>query len=112
MRRTIFVIPLIVIAPIAYYLASPLFITVRVQEELPSGPGSTLTVLAEGSFMGEDNFHRASGTAKLVKLADGNYVIRFEAFQVTNGPDLFVYLARDRGASGGFVDLGRLKHSV
>lgn len=112
-KKIILIVLLVVIAaPVAYYLVSPLFITVRVQEELPGKPGSALTVLATGSFIGEDDFHRASGTAKLVRVTDGNHVIRFEEFQVTNGPDLYVYLARERDISGGFVDLGRLKGNV
>jgi hypothetical protein len=38
-------------------------------------------------------------------------VLRVENLKVTNGPDLYVYLATDTGSSE-FVDLGRLKGNI
>ncbi len=62
-----------------------------------------------GGFQGAgDGIHNASGKATVLYLEDGSAVLRFENFRVTNGPDLYVYLSTDRGASD-FVDLGRLK---
>jgi hypothetical protein len=62
-----------------------------------------------GQFMGVgDGVHEAEGLAKEISLEDGRQFVRFENFKVTNGPDLFVYLATDKSASD-FVDLGRLK---
>jgi hypothetical protein len=62
-----------------------------------------------GEFQGAgDGIHNASGKATALYLEDGSVVLRFENFRVTNGPDLYVYLATDRGASD-YVDLGRLK---
>lgn len=98
--------------PAAYYSVSPLFINVTINEEIQNQLGSSFTVLATGSFMDADDFHKASGIAKLIRNADGNYVIRLEGFRVTNGPDLFVYLAQNKDASGGFLDLGRLKGNI
>ena len=50
--------------------------------------------------------------AKLLKLEDGTYAVRFEDdFEVTNGPDLFVYLGKDGTYDKGAV-LGRLKGSM
>jgi hypothetical protein len=61
-----------------------------------------------GSFAGAgDGIHNAEGVAKVIYL-DGNDVLRLEDLRVTNGPDLYVYLATDKQASD-FVDLGRLK---
>lgn len=63
----------------------------------------------EGSFAGAgDGIHNAEGIAKLVYLEGGNDVLRLGDLKVTNGPDLYVYLAADKRASD-FVDLGRLK---
>jgi hypothetical protein len=62
-----------------------------------------------GQFMGAgDGIHNAEGMAREISLENGKQFIRFENFKVTNGPDLFVYLATDKGASD-FVDIGRLK---
>lgn len=51
--------------------------------------------------------HPASGYVRIVEEGGKRYV-RFEEFQTINGPDLFVYLASDTGASD-FIDLGSLK---
>ncbi|MGC1131437.1 MAG: DM13 domain-containing protein [Nitrososphaeraceae archaeon] len=75
------------------------------QEQLQQQPVSALS----GQFMGAgDGIHNAEGIAKEITLEDGKKFIRFENFKVTNGPDLFVYLATDKSASD-FVDIGSLK---
>lgn len=62
-----------------------------------------------GEFVGAgDGIHNAEGIAKEIILEDGSEFIRFENFKVTNGPDLFVYLATDNSASD-FIDIGKLK---
>lgn len=68
-----------------------------------------MTKEASGSFAGAgDGIHNAQGSVRVLNLEDGSAVLRLEDFQVTNGPDLYVYLSTDRGASD-YVDLGRLK---
>jgi hypothetical protein len=65
--------------------------------------------LRKGSFVGVgDGIHDAEGIAKVVPLKDGSNLLRLENLQVTNGPDLYVYLATDKSASD-FVSLGKLK---
>jgi hypothetical protein len=65
-----------------------------------------------GTFEGAgDGIHNAEGMAKVINLQDGNKVLRLESLKATNGPDLYVYLATDKGASE-FVDLGRLKGNI
>lgn len=62
-----------------------------------------------GAFTGAgDGIHNAEGAAKVIYVEGGNDVLRLENFRVTNGPDLYVYLATDKQASD-FIDLGRLK---
>jgi hypothetical protein len=62
-----------------------------------------------GTFAGAgDGIHNAEGVAKVIYVEGGSDVLRLENFRVTNGPDLYVYLATDKQASD-FVDLGRLK---
>jgi hypothetical protein len=79
----------------------------------PSGPVAVLT----GSFQGADDFHQGSGTATVYALEDGTNVLRFEDFEVTNGPDLHVLLVpndapTDRDDLTGYVDLGELKGNI
>jgi hypothetical protein len=46
-----------------------------------------------GEFYGADDFHFGRGTALLIQVEPGVYVLRFEDFSVRNGPDLRVYLS-------------------
>lgn len=63
-----------------------------------------------GSFSGADDFHFASGGARLVETGPGEFTLRLEDFAVRNGPDLFVYLSTSaKGYAKNAVELGRLK---
>lgn len=82
---------------------------------MPDAP----TLVKSGMFRDADSFHRGTGDAAIYTLADGSRVLRLESFNVTNGPDLHVYLAvaSDPATSGevrgeGFVDLGQLKGNI
>jgi hypothetical protein len=88
----------------AWYLGSPLFINNRVDEAFPAAqpamPDANAMVktdapaaLSQGSFTVVDSIHKGAGNAVIYQLPDGKRVLRFENFNVTNGPDLFVYLA-------------------
>jgi hypothetical protein len=111
--RSILVISaVIVIAGLTYWLASPLFINVTVEEQSPKSPeGSSSAVLLRGIFVDADDFHKASGKASILSV-NGSSLLRLEDFRVTNGPDLFVYLAANPRLEGGFVDLGGLKGNI
>jgi hypothetical protein len=83
------------------------------EEPMPAeGP----TALLAGTFQGADSRHSGSGQATVYDLGDGTRVLRFEQFEVTNGPDLRVYLA-PVGADGtpdvgAGTELGRLKGNI
>jgi hypothetical protein len=142
-RSALVMAPILAVAlPLAWYLASPLFITTRVDEAPPiaagsPGPGvagaspsivlsppsppsavpsavAASPALAErrGTFHGGDDFHFGRGTARLFGTPDGVF-LRFEGFEVRNGPDLYVYLSPAAGgyAGKGNLELGRLKAS-
>lgn len=115
-----------IIAGLGYYLGSPLFLDTMVNEPPPvqlSGdnqlnlPGDAVMIESDsmqisGSFMGADAFHTASGDAIIIQGENGELYLRFEKFEVRNGPDLYVYLARNNDIGDGFVNLGRLAGNV
>lgn len=104
--------------PVGYYLLSPLWINVEVDEAFPTTapadvsvqateamstamaeptqmmeeamPESNMTLLAQGSFY--DIIHVGSGQAVFYQLADGTRILRLQNFEVDNGPELHVYL--------------------
>lgn len=75
------------------------------------------TAVAQGEFVGADNFHQGSGSAVIFQQGDQR-VLRFEDFSVTNGPDLHVILTKhpspaSRGDVGeDYIDLGSLKGNM
>lgn len=106
MKKIITVLIGIVLVSAGYWLVSPFFIDVEVDESLPSevmkngsgvnGSSGDMIVL-QGRFVGFDKIHNGTGTASVYKFADTaaqgrrRQVLRFEeGFQVNNGPDLYV----------------------
>lgn len=76
-----------------------------------------LTTLASGRFQDADESHRGSGTATIYQLEDGSRVLRFEDFEVTNGPDLRVLLASGSSPTsseelGDYIELAGLKGNL
>ena len=57
-----------------------------------AGQGSLISM---GELMGADMFHTGSGLVLLVRGPDGSLVLRFQDYEVRNGPDLFIYLTPD-----------------
>lgn len=109
---------LVIGGPIAWYLGSPLFIRTSLAEPVPAASNAPAASLGPedpagaktGSFVGADEFHFGSGTARLIETAPGTWTVRFEDFSVRNGPDLYVYLSPDPGGyADGAVELGTLK---
>lgn len=67
----------------------------------------------QGSFIELDTVHKGSGTATVFKSGQGA-VLKLENFKVTDGPDLYVYLSKNKNIeqdkkSGEFVSLGKLQ---
>lgn len=87
----------------AYYAISPLFRNVKVDDALPQ---TAQTENTHASVMGTVG-HPASGTARIVAVDGKNYV-RYENFKTINGPDLYVYLAKDLDAKE-YISLGTLR---
>ena len=136
MKKILLIIAIIIILPIAYYLISPLFTVIEVNEELPfrdsfdSMDENTLIEFIEQTDLMKDivvemsdtmpsnvriiaqgNFkpraHEVDGIAKLISI-DDKKVLRFEDFETVNGPELRIYLSADIGNQD-FIDLGKIK---
>lgn len=106
-----------------YYAISPLFISVKVDEAIPNqeveedevpivtseDEGEVELPIAEPlvATVIDTPAHPASGLVRLVE-ADGKTYVRYENYKTINGPDIFVYLAKDINAKE-FIDLGRVK---
>lgn len=91
----------------------------KMDEEMPKEMMEAANVVVKsGSFRDGDSFHKGEGTATIYKLADGQQVLRFEDFKVTNGPDLRVLLVNHPNPEGrsdldsGYEELGKLKGNI
>jgi hypothetical protein len=76
----------------------------------PSGP----VLLGSGQFVGLAG-HEGTGDAGIFQNPDGSFVLRFENFDIENGPDLEVYLvpgADQTSLPEGSIHLGPLKGNV
>lgn len=85
----------------------------------PTGaPAAQPVVLSSGTFRNLE--HETTGTAKIVRLADGSRVVRLERFRTSSGPDVVVILSSTPATEdswgayddGTFVNLGELKGNV
>lgn len=83
--------------------------------EASSGP----LRLASGTFGEIDAIHRGSGEGVLYELGAGEHLLRLEGFEVTNGPDLYVYLSAhpaprssEQLHEGGALEVARLKGNL
>lgn len=97
-----------------WYAFSPLLFDEVVAETLTEAQ-----TVATGQFRDADGAHRGTGMARLVQLPGGAYEVQFTAFEVTNGPDLEVWMSAHpdpqssadvKGAP--FLSLGALKGNV
>jgi hypothetical protein len=71
---------------------------------------ATIVLLRFGNFTSQQNGTEAQGLAKLLSVND-NQFLRFENFNVTNGPALHVYFTSGQDINSG-MDLGMLKGNM
>lgn len=100
-----------------FYLAGPIWLDVEVSEDLAAGRAERS--VATGSFTGADAIHQGRGTATVYADRAGNQLLRFTEFDVTNGPDLRLWLVAHDNASNTdavlaseHISLGRLKGNI
>ena len=69
-------------------------------------------LIASGNLQGADAFHTGSGEVLLVQGPDGEVILRFQDYEVRNGPGLRIYLSPDPGGdvrADGAISLGPIK---
>ncbi len=118
-RRTIVLLALAVpTLGLGWWLGSPLFLDRTVDEALSASEASAVVALS-GTFEDQDDLHRGSGTASILRLEDGSHILRFEGFEVTNGPDLRVLVtsdpnpeSRDDLDRAGYIEIAKLKGNI
>lgn len=85
-------------------------------EAMPAAGSASPVLERSGTFRDADDLHKGTGEAKLYALPAGGHLVRLENLDVTNGPDLYVYLAKHADvrqaadvSDGGYLSLGRLR---
>lgn len=130
---------LVAVLALTWWLASPLFLDRAVDEGLPPTATETNaeeenddvmeevaeetnnstaeeetdrseqdTQIFAGMFMDGEKDYETSGSVLTIDAEDGTY-LRFEDFETTNGPDLFVYLIEPGMPTSEGINLGKLK---
>ena len=122
------VFAILLVGGVGYYTLSPLFLTLKGNEALPmeakkemqktSMMESEKQMMAQhpkmeqkmepkkAAVLGTPG-HPASGLAYVVS-ANGKQYLRYEDLKTINGPDIYVYLAKDLDAKD-YIDLGRVR---
>jgi len=87
----------------------PTTVSESMQDMISKISSNTQSVIfsKQGEFVGLG--HEAKGKAEIISVGKIAF-LRFENFEVTNGPDLHVYMTSDGNVTSG-IDLGKLKGS-
>lgn len=121
------VLAVLIAVTLIWFQPQKLFYDERVNEALPSAAaeqtaasGSTVPAgpveLATGTFVSRE--HETHGVAKVLRLPNGEVIVRFEGFSTSNGPVLVVWLSKnpangpDDEFPAEYVALGPLKGNV
>ncbi len=118
-RQAAVIAVVLVIAAVAWYLGSPLFIRTTANEAFPTnepvvaigastgasaapaapaGTAAAPRTIASGALGYVDALH--NGTGRVLLLQTGSAAtLRFETVAITNAPDVHVYLSRDTGGT-------------
>lgn len=107
MKKYIFGAIGIVVLSIAWFLLSPLWRNIHLNESLPSNLETTAssTLLTTAPMIAQA--HEVSGTASIIQVGEKKY-LRFENLDTVNGPDLRIYLSADLENTNS-IDLGPIR---
>ncbi len=104
MKKLLIIVVVIIIAVFAYWTISPFFTAIEKEEAMPT---NAMPRSDEKVAVVDTPSHPGHGFVKIVE-ADGKTYIRYEDYETLNGPDIFVYLAKDLEATE-FISLGAVK---
>jgi hypothetical protein len=76
----------------------------------PNTDMASIYQLSTGNFTPSVNFSKVSGVSRILSVGD-NQFLRFEHFNITNGPELHVYFT-NKGDLANSKDLGMLKGNI
>jgi len=76
----------------------------------PNTDMASIYQLSTGNFTPSGNFSKVSGVSRILSV-DDNQFLRFERFNITNGPELHVYFT-NKGDLANSKDLGMLKGNI
>ena len=122
MKKTVLIVVIVFLVGFVagnafWYLASPLWIDRVVAEDIAAS--ETTNIVVQGTFVGADDVHRGRGTATIYRGGTGQYTLRLTDFEVTNGPDLEVWLvaesdikSSDDVKASQWLSLGQLKGNI
>ncbi|MEO0497198.1 MAG: DM13 domain-containing protein [Pseudomonadota bacterium] len=115
--KLIAAVAFVAVAAFAWYAFSPLLFDDVVDETIEAGAGNAAIV--SGQFRDADSAHRGSGNATIFTAASGEPRLAFTEFEVTNGPDLEVWLVKNPDPQSSadvkaseWVSLGQLKGNI
>lgn len=101
---------------IFYFQFQTYFIDQEVLDVLPEEVVSTEpNMVKKGNFVDSDFIHKGTGDVYVIEYPDGRKIVRLENLDVTNGPDLYLYVSDSKNPKenlGNYVDLGRLKGNM
>ncbi len=114
MKKIITAIIVLVLLGVFWYVVFPTFKKVHLDEPAPiivsinkdGVKSEALGIVTKVDMV--PSAHDVKGTLSLIEGADRNLYLRFEDFEIINGPDLRVYMSKDLEAHS-FIDLGPLK---
>ena len=105
---------------LVWFQPQKLLYDASVDEALPTVAGTAGRTepveIARGTFLSRE--HETTGTARVLRLPDGQQILRLEGFETSNGPTLFVYLSQNPAAGedaafdDDYIDLGELKGNL
>lgn len=75
---------------VAAFVAKEYFLPEDITKEDEDPPEGNVTAVKRGAWTGKEN-HRASGEISILNVS-GAFYLRFEKFDMTPGPDVFLYL--------------------
>jgi len=96
--KVVVVIIILGFAGLAWWLASPLFLSGPSANQMIDNNG--LTLISRGNLTSFNKAHYGMGMIELYEAGNGSLVIYFHNVTIANGPDLLVYVSSKQNFSG------------